>query len=70
MVIADAKLFFGAAHTLGFIACNGSNLDFAAANSAACKSKGNLLTNRNVGCTANDVANLFACVNLEKVELV
>ena len=64
MVIADTKLLFGAAHSLGLKARNGCNFYFAAAYSAARKRKRNLHTYRNIGRAADYIANLAACVNL------
>jgi hypothetical protein len=70
VVIADAKLLFGAAHTVGGVArkLTGSDGDIADLRAELCK--GNLESDGDVGCAANYVNELsFTDINLEKVEL-
>ena len=70
VVVADAKLSLGAAHTVGGKAGDGCGGDLVAANCAAVGRKCNLHTLADVGCAANDINDAATRVNFKKVKLL
>ena len=70
VVITDAEFLFGAAHTVGGVACELAGCDGDVTDLRAELCEGNLESYGNVGSAANDVNEFsLADVNLEEVEL-
>ena len=63
--VADAKLCFRAAHTLGNVACNLSLCDFKTGNTSANLCEGNFKAKSRIGCTAYTVVYSVTAINLE-----
>ena len=70
VIVGNAKLCLGAAHTVGGVACklSGSDGDLTDVTADGSKSYAHSLSY--VGSAANDVNNLVALVNLEKMKLL